>query len=103
MLANKHNSQVKRDYIAPWMALFRLSHDDREVYQKDVLEMKQSLSELMDRPFLEPIDTQLAVLCIQTAYAATIKLTAYRVLKQKQGEDLDFQALRECSNEDLYN
>ena len=98
----KNNKKIMRDFVDPWMALFRLSHDDAKTYQKDTQEMKAQLAEFMDCEFEDPFDQHLALLCIQTAFAATIKLTAYRVLMQKRGREIDYHGLSDYKLKDFY-
>lgn len=103
VLAQKKNDKnIRSDFIDPWMALFRLSHDDKNTYQKDTQDMNFQLAEFMDCEFEDPIDQHLALLCIQTAFAATIKLTAYRVLMQKQRREMDFHGISNYKLKDFY-
>ena len=98
----KNDSATRRDFIDPWMALFRLSHDDKRTYQRDTQEMEVQLAEFMDCNFNDSIDQHLALLCIQTAYAAVIKLTAYLALTHKMGSDVDFHDISRLGSEEFY-
>ena len=99
------DEQVKKDIIGPWMALFRLSHDDKEVFQKDNKEMRKELSEFMAEKLITQVEAHLAIFCIQTVYAAIIKLTAYRTIShyQKGEGTLSLGELKSYELDNLYS